>query len=231
MSADLILVSHHLCPYVQRAVIVAAEQAIRLERISIDLSAKPAWFTAVSPTGKVPLLRVGREVLFESMPIVEYLDEISPTSLHPADPLTRARHRAWAEIASAVLNDIAGLYGAADRPGFDAKRRALAHRFEQLEAALSAAPWFGGETFHIVDAVWAPVFRYFDVIEPRLPLRVLDERPRITRWREALRTRPSVAGAVSPNYADRLLEFLRKRPSHLGAALRELASAPSRVVS
>ena len=71
MSQTLTLVSHHLCPYVQRAVIVAAEKGIALERILIDLAAKPAWFLALSPTGKVPLLRMTDErgeehVLFES---------------------------------------------------------------------------------------------------------------------------------------------------------------------
>ena len=38
------LVSHVLCPYVQRVAIVLAEKGIPFERIDIDLSNKPAWF-------------------------------------------------------------------------------------------------------------------------------------------------------------------------------------------
>ena len=68
----LTLVSHHLCPYVQRAVIALTEKQVPFERIDVDLAAKPAWFTAISPLGKVPLLRVGdATVIFESAVILE----------------------------------------------------------------------------------------------------------------------------------------------------------------
>ena len=49
------LISHPLCPFVQRAVIVLLEKQVPFERINVDLSAKPAWFLAISPTGKVAL--------------------------------------------------------------------------------------------------------------------------------------------------------------------------------
>jgi hypothetical protein len=44
-SAKIVLVSHHLCPYVQRAAIALAEKAVLFERAYIDLADKPAWFT------------------------------------------------------------------------------------------------------------------------------------------------------------------------------------------
>jgi glutathione S-transferase len=163
------LVSHHLCPYVQRAVIVAAEKRIPLRRMSIDLAHKPAWFLALSPTGKVPVLRVTdahglHHALFESAAICEYLDETSPGTLIPTDPLARARHRAWVEFASGTLSDIAGLYAAPDLEAFAGRKAALGGRFRQLEAALQG-PWFGGEAFGLVDAAFGPVFRYLDAFE------------------------------------------------------------------
>ena len=100
------LVSHALCPYVQRAVIALTEKGVRFTRTIVDLDNKPAWFAAISPLGKVPLLRVDDAVLFESAVICDYLDETLEPRLHPADPLERARHRAWIEFASTVLNDI-----------------------------------------------------------------------------------------------------------------------------
>jgi glutathione S-transferase len=65
------LISHTLCPYVQRAVIALLEKGVPFERIDIDLANKPDWFIKISPLGKVPVLVVtdedGREVaLFES---------------------------------------------------------------------------------------------------------------------------------------------------------------------
>ncbi|HWT98543.1 MAG TPA: glutathione S-transferase N-terminal domain-containing protein, partial [Terriglobales bacterium] len=58
MITPLTLISHHLCPYVQRVAIALAEKQIPAGRIYIDLADKPDWFTAISPLGKVPLLRV-----------------------------------------------------------------------------------------------------------------------------------------------------------------------------
>src|SRR6201995_5052260 len=108
MSANLKLISHKLCPYVQRAVIALAEKGVPFERIDIDLANKPEWFLRVSPLGKTPVLLVGDHAIFESAVILEYLEETQPKPLHPAAPLRRAEHRSWVEFGSAVLSDIAG---------------------------------------------------------------------------------------------------------------------------
>src|SRR4051794_30373853 len=112
MAASLKLISHKLCPYVQRAVIALTEKGVSFERIDIDLSKKPDWFVAISPLGKTPVLQVGDKAIFESAVILEYLEETHAWPLHPADPLVRAEHRGWIEFGSAVLADIAGFYAA-----------------------------------------------------------------------------------------------------------------------
>ena len=76
----LTLISHPLCPFAQRAAIVLLEKGVGFERVNVDLSAKPDWFLALSPTGKVPVLKVPQAnaedaVLFESVVICEYLVE------------------------------------------------------------------------------------------------------------------------------------------------------------
>lgn len=78
--AALKLISHKLCPYVQRAVIALQEKGVPFERIDIDLANKPDCFLKISPLGKVPVLVVtrddGKEVaLFESNVICEYIEE------------------------------------------------------------------------------------------------------------------------------------------------------------
>src|SRR4030088_1493593 len=113
LAPRLKLISHKLCPYVQRAVIALSEKGVAFERIDIDLSNKPDWFLAISPLGKTPVLQVGDVPIFESAVILEYLEETAPKPLHPADPLRRAEHRGWIEFGSTVLNDIAGFYEAA----------------------------------------------------------------------------------------------------------------------
>ena len=212
----LTLVIHALCPYVQRAAIVLAEKGLPFERVDVDLAAKPDWFLAMSPLGRTPVLSVGGEVLFESAVICEYLDEAHPPRLHPDDSLQRARERAWMEFGSAVLGGIATLYNAPDEPALAAAQAALRARFEQVEAALADGPWFAGERFGLVDAVFGPVFRYFEVIPPE---GLFDGLPRLQAWRTALAARPSVRGAVTPDYGARLRAFLSRRGGALSVRL------------
>ncbi|MEO3414977.1 glutathione S-transferase family protein [Roseovarius sp. CAU 1744] len=209
------LISHHLCPYVQRAVIVLDEKRIAHDRTYIDLANKPDWFRLLSPLGRVPILEIGGTVLFESQVIAEYLDETTPGSLHPADALEKARHRAWIEFGSETLSAIAGFYGAADEPAFDAKRLALREKFQRIDKEV-AGPFFAGDAFHMVDGVWGTIFRYFDVFDQIGDFDILTGLPAISGWRRSVAKRPSVINAPPEGYADRLHQFLRGRSSHLG---------------
>ena len=204
----LTLVSFDLCPYVQRAVIVLAEKGVPFDRIDIDLAAKPDWFLRLSPTGRVPLLKVGDEVLFESAAIVEYLDETHGPRLHPENPVTRARHRAWMDQGSALLSDLWTLETTKDTATFDATCATVRSRLSRVAEALGSQTWFGGDTFSLVDAVFAPAFRYFDTFEAA-GLHLVP--PELAGWRARLAARPSVWGAVVPDYADRLRAFIQRQ--------------------
>lgn len=218
MSSSLTLVSHHLCPYVQRAAISLAEKAVPFERVFVDLAAKPAWFLDLSPLGKTPVLKVDDRAVFESAVILEYLEETAPHPLHPADPLRRAEHRAWIEFGSAVLSDIAALYSAKDATGFATKAATLAAKFARLENHLEGGAWFDG-AFSLVDTVFGPVFRYFDVFDRIGEFAILAGKPKVAAWRKALATRPSISQAVDADYETRLERFLRARNSHLSTLM------------
>src|SRR6478752_1801138 len=215
MMPKLTLVSHKLCPYVQRAVIALTEKGVPFERIDIDLANKPDWFLAISPLGKTPVLQVGDTAIFESAVILEYLEETEKKALHPADPLIRAEHRAWIEFGSAVLNDIAGFYAAKDEATFKTKITQLEQRFARLEARVAASPWFDGAEFSLVDAVFGPVFRYFDVCDEIADFGILAGKPNIARWRRHLAERASVRDAVRADYPALLREFIERRNSWL----------------
>jgi len=215
MAAPLKLISHELCPYVQRAVIALTEKGVAFERIDIDLARKPDWFSKISPLGKTPVLQVGESAIFESAVILEYLEETQPKPLHPADPLTRAEHRGWIEFGSAVLNDIAGFYAARDEATFKARTTQLEAKFARREARVAAAPWFDGENFSLVDAVFGPVFRYFDAFDEIADFGILAGKPKLARWRKALAARPSVRTAVGADYPALLRDFVERRQSWL----------------
>jgi glutathione S-transferase len=210
------LVSHSLCPYVQRAAIVLLEKGVPFERRWVDLAARPDWFLAMSPLGKTPVLLADDAPVFESAVICDYLDETQRPPLHPSDPLERARHRAWVEFASAMLTTIGGYYCAADALALQARRNEMVARFTQLESALDAAgPYFAGTQFCMVDAAFAPVFRYFDAFDQIGEGGFFDATPRVRAWRGALAMRASVQQAVAADYPQRLLAFLQSRGSEL----------------
>lgn len=204
----LTLISHALCPYVQRAAIALNEKNIPFERIDIDLRQKPAWFLAMSPLGKTPVLNVDDQPIFESAVICEYLEDTVAPALHPENPLTRARHRAWIEFASATLATVWNFYSAKHEDAYADAAAALIQRFVQLEGVLQDGPYFGGKSFSLVDAAFAPVFRYFDVFDEVSGITFFANTPKVRAWRQALSERPSVSSAVSANYSSLLRQFV-----------------------
>ncbi|HJT14510.1 MAG TPA: glutathione S-transferase family protein [Dongiaceae bacterium] len=220
----LTLISHELCPFVQRAAIALAEKGVAFERITVDLANKPDWFLKISPLGKVPLLKVGDAVIFESAVILEYLEETRPHPLHPIDALQRAEHRAWMEFGSTILMDLWNFYTAMDEAAFQTKAQQLAEKFARLEQRLGDGPYFDGARFSLVDAVFGPVFRYFDTFDRIADFGMLADKPRLAAWRHALAQRPSIAHAVKADYPERLWNFLQSRGSRLSALMAKQAA-------
>lgn len=229
MPEPITLVSHALCPYVQRIAIALVEKGIAHDHVTVDLSDKPDWFLAISPLGRTPVLKVGNVALFESAAILEYLEETRPNPLHPADPVERARHRAWIGFGSEILNDIAGFYSARDNTDLDAKAAALHARFRLLEEHLGQGPWFSGDRFSLVDTVFAPVFRYLDTFDKIGDFGFLDGLVKVPAWRAVLAVRPSAHGAVASDYGDRLVDFLYRRGGALAHRMNAVIPSARRL--
>jgi glutathione S-transferase len=217
---DLELVSFVLCPYVQRAVIALREKGVAHRITYIDLNDPPDWFKAVSPFGKVPLLIVGttagegqpaygaggRTVVFESAVINEYLDDVYPPRLHPADPLERARHRGWVEFASALLGDLWQLMTAETEERCRQLMKEIGEKLARLDPQLGAGgPFFGGPDFSLVDCACAPFFMRWEILCDLRP-ELRDLLPaRVGAWSSALLGRPSVQGSVVEDFRARFL--------------------------
>jgi glutathione S-transferase len=224
--AQLTLISHPLCPFVQRAAIVLLEKNVPFDRVDVDLAAKPDWFLAISPTGKVPLLKVAlpdrtHAILFESMAICEYLNETQRgISLYSDDALSRAQQRAWAEFGGAVLADAWQFLNAKDLAIAGEKKVSLRDKLQQIEGKLDQAPYFSGSAFGMVDAVFAPVFRYFDWLVPAVSDSIFENLPRVSAWRASLANRPSVLSAVGDAYAERFRQHLVNQQAILSDSMR-----------
>ena len=78
-----------------------------------------------------------------------------------------------------------------------------------------------------MDAVFAPVFRYFDTFDRIGDFGVFDGLERVTDWRCELADRPSVQGAVGPDYDNLLAGFIERR----GGALSRMLGQGARAVA
>lgn len=145
-DTSLTLISNPLCPFVQRAAIVLLEKGVPFERMNVDLTGKPDWFLALSPTGKVPLLKVrqadGTEaILFESMVICEYLEETQDGApMYPDDALLRAKLRSWIEFANQIYADAWQFLNGRDHATADTKKAAFQARFQRWRRCLDRGP-------------------------------------------------------------------------------------------
>jgi glutathione S-transferase len=218
-NVKLQLISFKICPFVQRTVITLREKGVAFEMTYIDLVQRPAWFKAISPLGKVPVLRVGETTLFESAVINEYLDEVYPPKLHPSDPLRRAHNRAWIEVASVLTQQQYQLNVAADKAGFDTVRALLDAGFDRLDRELGAGPYFNGADFALVDASLAPVFMRLAIMDRYLDQDLYAARPRLAAYRDALLARPSVVDSVVPEFTELFVEHFRGKGGYVAGHL------------
>lgn len=225
MNQYFILISHALCPYVQRVAIVLQEKGVAFERRYIDLANKPDWFLAMSPLGKTPVLLVNGKPIFESNVICEYLDETLMPRIHPQDALKRAELRSWMEFGSAVLNSIGQFYNATSQELFINSQADLKQKFERIEAMLGDGEYFAGNDFSMVDVVFGPVFRYFDTIDQCVDHDIFIHTPKVNLWRQELATRPSIQAAVQEDYAKNLMHLFCNKKSVLAEKFNQSLNA------
>jgi glutathione S-transferase len=159
-----------------------------------------------SPSGKVPCLRHGEVVVWDSLAIGEYLAELAPAAqLWPADRAARAVARsACAEMHSgfaAMRNDMtmnirASKPGVGHSPAALADAAAVLARWRQLRERWGAEGDFLFGAFSLADCFYAPVVTRFETygveLDPvsRRYADALLAVPEFQRWRAAAREEP-----------------------------------------
>jgi glutathione S-transferase len=211
------LVSFVLCPYVQRSVILLEKKQIQYQLEYIDLERPPAWFRRLSPMGKVPLMMVDGEVLFESAVILDFLDESFSPRFHPTDNLKRARHKAWIEFGSNLLVTQHAMALARDRVTIEKTKGALTgdllHLLEPLEQGLFGDP----ARFSLVDAAYAPLFMRLNLLARFNPLASIDYPAPVAEWAERLSSLPCVKASVIDDFPRQFRNYLEKKGAWLVA--------------
>ncbi|MBO9667837.1 MAG: glutathione S-transferase family protein [Bdellovibrio sp.] len=168
---DLVIGDKTFSSWSMRAWLVAVQSGLPFREIMIKLDEKntAAQIAKHTDSGKVPVLKQGKRVIWDSLAIAEYLNELSPEAqLWPEDAGTRALARSYAaEMHSGFTHLRAAM-------SMDLKHDATARHLssgvisdiervlKMWKAALqvSEGPFLFGE-FCIADAFFAPVvFRF-----------------------------------------------------------------------
>ena len=214
-SHQLELVSFKICPFVQRSIIALNQKGIAYTLTHINPQETPDWFKAMSPLGKVPVLVVDGTPVFESAVILEYLDEVYPPALHPADPLEKARQRAWVEFCSELLGRQHRMLTAQDEAGFNEARESLRQGLQRLDTVLAAqAPYFAGEQFHLVDCVYAPLFMRLALLKQSYALEIALS-TRMQAWSDALLALDAVKTSVVEEFPMVFANFLKAQDGYI----------------
>ena len=218
MASRYMLCSFKTCPWVQRAAIVLRAKQVPYDITYIDRDKRPDWFLKVSPHSKVPVLVLdGKDALFESNAIAEYLDETATPRLHPEDPFQRARNRAWTDFVPTFASSVSGAMYADSEQEFAQKAAKIAEPFGKLDEALAqrgnSGPYFNGAKFSLVDAAYAPFLQRYTFMDRLKPLGVIEKFPRLAAWRDALLANAAVKDSTVPNIEDVWQEnlIIRKR--------------------
>ncbi len=217
------LISYDRCPYVQRSVVTLLYKGVDHRITYIELRPKPDWFSALSPLGRVPILRVtdgGVEtILFESAVINEFIDEVTPGRLMPEDPILRAQNRAWIEFGSTLFADSYKMSIATNASEFEAIRVEQVEHLQRVENVLGDGPYFNGADFSLVDAAYAPFFIRTDVWKDTVTFFDPAQFPKVTAWSECLMAEPAIQEAASPELRKRILDYAREQAVYLGQLL------------
>lgn len=201
--------------------IVLRAKSVAFEVTYIDLRDKPDWFLAISPHGKVPVLKVDDDVLFESNAIAEYLDEVEQPRLHPADAVKRARNRAWTDFVGTFAAGLSGVYYTRSEEDRGERLEVAGQRFARLEEALERergndGPFFNGPALSLVDAAYAPFLQRFLYVDQWLETGLLDAYPRVAEWAHALMASDVVLGSVHESFHVEFRAGMKRRGFHVG---------------
>jgi glutathione S-transferase len=198
---------HPFSIFPRRVRIALREKAIACEEVEIDLpggATRADAFRRLNPFGQVPVLEDVGLVIYESVAILEYLEERHPSpALLPRDVAQRARVRQWMQASGNYLTGplkrwLARLFTPEerwDRADQELAAREIAMHLDVLELTLADAGAYLVGEFSLADVAYAPLVCELGSVGLG---GLLDERPAVRRWVGELRARPSVA-ATGPS--------------------------------
>jgi glutathione S-transferase len=179
---------------------VLHEKGVDFQTDEVDLANKSEEFLRASPTGKVPVVVVDGDSIYESNVVNQYLDEVTDgPGLMPEDPKLRAHARIWMYFADTDFFPEVFAASVGRERGFSEER--ISEAFEKLEVALGKLEGrlegrdYLADEFSLADVAHAGNFVRLRELEERGEV-ALEEYPNVAAWMERLEGRKSYKAAV-----------------------------------
>jgi len=157
-------------PYSHRTRIVLFEKDVECQIIDVDTDNKPRELADLNPYNQVPTI-VDRElVLYESLIIMEYLDERLPhPPLMPVDPVNRARARMMLMRFDRDWYSLLPVITGTDKRAATKARNTLRDGLTVISPLFKDQPYLLGEEMSLVDCSLAPILWRLPVYGVQLP--------------------------------------------------------------
>ena len=158
--------------YSQRVRMVLAEKGVAVEIINVEKNQYPEDLVALNPYNSLPTLVDRDLVLFETMIMMEYLDERFPhPPLLPVYPVARAQSRLFAHR---IQKDWCGLVdtivaGRSKETVIEKARKELREGLITIAPIFTEKEFFMSDEFTLVDCCFAPILWRLPVLGISLP--------------------------------------------------------------
>ena len=191
---------HPFSVFPRRVRIALREKQVACEEVVVDLPGGATHrpeFRRLNPFGQVPVLEDGELVIYESLAILEYLEERHPRPsllAHGAAERARTRqlmHAAGDYFAGPLKRWLARLFtpeASWDRADQERARDELARHLDVLEPMLERRAYLV-DGFSLADVAYAPFVCELEACQLG---ELLGSRPATRAWIDRLRARPSV---------------------------------------
>lgn len=218
------LYTFKICPFVERAQIVAKECGMDCEQIEVDIRNKPQWYLDLPEASTVPKLEMTIEknhkaYIPDTIAICNLFDDLNGNTLQPSDLKVKAFNTYWIHQLTPLMGNAYMMSMADNQNDHENYKAALFSQLHHLEILLSNIqpnPYFNGETYKMIDIAYAPQFKRFECMARLYQLDLLSDFPFIQKWSDSTLAIPSVAACLNnPTFNDNYKELVVLRNSYM----------------
>lgn len=209
------VISFKICPFFQQVVAVlhARNTPHEVEYADFD-----NCLFEISPTGKAPILITnGGDVLFDSVAIIAYLDELYPVNDADLSPEERAIAFGWGNVAVNNYFNQCNAMRSETVEIFNERVGLLNKALTKVEAAHKGTKFFTSEIPLSVDISWITLMYRAKLVERHTGFDFFQSFPKIKAWQSAVLKLETVEISVSEDFEDIFTNFYLNQNTYLGS--------------